>query len=854
VLKYTSKYLFLGLTCVFILGCNPTKDTYLNKKYQNLTARFNGLYNAKIKMQEGVAKLNKAHKDDYSTVLEIYPLGDNKASKSVFPIMDEIVKKASVIIQRKPLSKFVDDSYLLIGQAYFYKQDYFSALQAFQYIYANFKDTKEQKESLIWIMRCHTKMGNLSQVEPFLNIATGDLNFPPKLKGELFLASADYQFAQKNTSATINELNKSINLSKKRDEKTRMIFIYGQLLELSNQPDQAARKYQEVIKRNPQYEMAFNAKVKQAGLFKTNNTGSKKEIISQLTELLEDEKNKDYRDQIYFALGQIAESEKKHEEAFGLYKESISSSRGNRSKKAAGYLAVADLAYDKLKDYPIAQAYYDSAIVLIPATDERQDQVESRSNSLTRLVENLKIISKQDSLLTLSSLSVSEQNALIEDMVNAKLDAKEREREAKLSKNQNTNPVRQKQTINTVSTTNWYFYNSNVVSGGYNDFVGKWGKRNLEDNWRRKEKQSAFLGNDQNLNNAADAYTSEETFEKEKELLLASIPNSPSAIANSKDQLIEAYFILGNIYRDELDAKKSAIEAHENLINTYPRNKYQLECYYSLYLLHKTNGNQSKSDSYKNLILANYSNSIYAKTINNPNFASQNKGALNELEAVYERAYIDYNNGFYPRVISICEETLKSSPKNELAPNFALLKAISVGKTSGNKALSVELRALISKYPKTESSQMASAILGKLGEEGKESAIPESKVDNITNSIFTEKTGDEYYVLFKFQGPKINVSKAKIALADYCEKNYSIEKLNNISRIYTNDIQFIVLKVFKDFNTANNFLEGLEDNYLSDASGVKYNYTNLIISEPNYYKVLKERILDDYEEYFKSKN
>ena len=853
MLKSTSKYLFLGVILFSLAACNPTKDTYLNKKYQNLTARFNGLYNAKIKLEEGKTKLTQAHKDDYTRVLDIYPLGDNRASKSAFPIMDEIVKKASVIIQRKPLSKFVDDSYLLIGKAYFYKKDYFSALQAFQYVLANFKDSKEQKEAVIWIMRCQTQMGNLTQVEPFLNIATGDLSFPTKLKGELYRASADYYYAQKNISSTINELNKAISVSKNRDEKTRMIFIYGQLLELSNQPDQAARKYQEVINRNPPYEMAFNAKVKQAGLFKTNTTGSKKEIISQLTELLEDEKNIDYRDQIYYALGQIAEGDNKFDEALVLYKKSINSSRGNRSKKTSGYLAVADLAYDKLKNYPIAQAYYDSAIVLIPAVDDRREQAESRAQSLTRLVQSLQTISTQDSLIKLANLSPSEQDAIVEKRILAKLDAKEKEREAQLANNQNGNSGRSKQTINTVSTVNWYFYNTAVVSSGYSDFLGKWGKRPLEDNWRRKEKQSAFLGNVQNQTNSGPTGSEDELIEAEKKVLLASIPNSPVALANSKDQLIEAYFELGSIYRDELKARKSAIEAHEFLINNYPNNKYQLECYYSLYLLHKSDGNQAKADSYKNLILANYSNSIYAKTLQNPNYAIQNKGTLNQLEATYENAYLDYNNGFYQRVITTCTQAISSDPKNELAPNFALLKAICIGKTNGNKALSEELNALIKKYPNTDPSKRAVAILGQLGEGGETSAKANEK-EPAEISIFAEKPGDEYYVLFKFEGSKVNVNKAKIALANYCEKNYALERLNNISRIYTNDIQFIVVKVFKDYKSADNFIEGLEDNYLSDVTGVKYTYTNLIISEPNYYKVLKERILDDYEEYVKNKN
>lgn len=109
----------------------------LGRAYQDLTAYYNRHFNAQIRYLEGTQKLAAAQKEDYRSTLSPQAFSAKDAT-AINEDLEAIIKKTSMNIQLKPSSKWVDNSYLMLGKAYYLKGDNESAVESFQYVLSNF--------------------------------------------------------------------------------------------------------------------------------------------------------------------------------------------------------------------------------------------------------------------------------------------------------------------------------------------------------------------------------------------------------------------------------------------------------------------------------------------------------------------------------------------------------------------------------------------------------------------------------------------------------------------------------------------------------------------------------------------
>jgi len=80
---------------------------------------------------------------------------------------------------------------------------------------------------------------------------------------------ADLYVRRENWDKAVEYLNEAVFYQPKRDLKTRMLFILGQIYQLSGDYYRASEFYTKVIKRSPPYDMAFQAKMNLAKSYDT---------------------------------------------------------------------------------------------------------------------------------------------------------------------------------------------------------------------------------------------------------------------------------------------------------------------------------------------------------------------------------------------------------------------------------------------------------------------------------------------------------------------------------------------------------------------------------------------------------
>lgn len=161
--------------------------------------------------------------------------------------------------------------------------------------------------------------------------------------------------------------------------------------------------------------MAFESQMNMAECY-SEGSGDTRYINKVLLKMAKETKNKEFLDQIYYALAQIALSNTEDTLAISYLRKSVSSSVNDKVQKTTSSLQLADIYFEKA-DYENAQAYYDTASMSLPKEYPNYDEILNKTGVLSELVSEVKTIALQDSLQRLALMDTTELNSLIDQLI-----------------------------------------------------------------------------------------------------------------------------------------------------------------------------------------------------------------------------------------------------------------------------------------------------------------------------------------------------------------------------------------------------------------------------------------------------
>ena len=891
-MKSIYTYLFsCFVALVLLLGCKTNKNTFIHRGYHNLTARFNGYYYATESIKEGEEKIRTSYKYDYDRLLPVFLVPSNETAKSTFPEFDKAIKKSSNCIQRHTIKdkkgveittagRWIDNNWNVIGISHFYKREFFSGIEAFEYVLRSYK-SKDRYKALIWLARSQNEIGAPSQAEPIISLLKEDKKISKYAKKELPAVQADYYIKRGmyteaeealisalkgGESKKDNALSKFTTFLKARPSKktrARYSFILAQLYEEKKENRKAIQYYKKVIDLKPDYDLIFNAKMKQARLVDVKS-GNVAKLKRELMKMTRDVKNTEYLDVIYYTLGEIYEKEKNETEAFANYKLSVKNSTQNPKQKALSYLKLGEISFEQA-NYTAAGGYYDSTMITLPKDYKDYKIISKRKETLETLIGYIRTIQREDSLQRVAKMNENDRTRFIEKMI-AKIEAdeerKKEEAEALLAQNSNPNynpngvPNNGLPNMNTGVKGDWYFYNQTTLSFGVNDFIKKWGNRKLEDNWRRSQKaltfenQTSTTGIDTSSKSTAGTTKSTKASTKSVDYYLTGLPLNDSLLKLSDKTIIDAYYNLGSTYKEDLNNNKKAIATFEELNNRYTDHKYKLSTYYQLYRIFESVKNKAQADYYKNKLLNEYPNSEYAQIIKNPKYISDKAAQKGEVELFYTEAYNDYASGNYNGAFAKCNESETKFGKNDFAGRFAFIKAMCIGKLHGADSLESALKKVQIYYPKDPVVSQAQDILEVIYNMKHPSEASGNVNPNKTDT-FTLDLNSQHFVIAICPDDAAIANSFKAALADYNDNFYSTADLNISSSLFGSADQITNIKTFKNAQEALAYIDNLSKDKTVFSGKVKSElFTLMAISADNLPRLYRKKQINYYKPFF----
>ena len=873
------------MALLLLSGCSTKKNTLTRRMYHNLTSHYNIYWNGEKAIKDGEKQLRTAVKDDYSKVLRVYNYGTQQNGMAMNSTMDRALEKTSICVQKHSMNfgnrervKWIDDAYLVMGKAHFYKHDYIPAKRTFDYVANEYNYNDIAHVANLWLIKTYIQTEEypkaVAMIEQLLAKSAG-LSKPPKeLMRNIDFTIADYYVAVKDYNNAVKYLKNGILLNRDRDLRTRAMFILGQIYMLQGDADRATAQFKKVIKRNPEYEMVFESKMNMAKMGTANNAT---ELYKMMNKMLRDSNNEDYRDRIYYAMAELALREGDEPKALDYLRKSVSAFKDNKIQRAQSSLKAATIFFEK-NQYELAQAYYDTAVTSMERNQEGYDSISNISQTLNELVMYANVVRNQDSLLRVAAMDSVSRNALIDRIIaqvieQEKIEKERREYEEQLALMGSTVGNEQKMPESTTNTTggSWYFYNPTSVSKGMTEFTRKWGMRKNVDNWRISDQKSlaSALKGDDGGDDLADGKTKKQDSlsgnftNHDRGYYLQDLPFSPEQKEVADSLIADGLYHLGFIYMDRLSDLPRSIESYEELDRRYPNGKQELPTWYALYKMHKDLNHEEQSLVYKGKIFDKYPTSSYAEFINDPTYFEKLQEQEREASDFYSKTYEAFQEGQYYRVKMNTERAMKLyETDTAFMPRFAFLHAVAEGRLVSVDTMAFALYKLLGDYPRSSITPYARRVLESVNEEyhlglvltelGKKEAGEKPEVKKET--LYLTDPNAEHFVMIVCETKTVRIDPLLVRISDFNKKEHRTRTFNVKSVVLDDARTMITIGNFEGQQKAADYITSMQ---LSDYvfGGIdKAKYKIVPISVKNYPLFYQSKNLDEYTTFYESNN
>ena len=651
------RILSVALILLITWSCSQNSTKPAAETFHNINSKYNAIWQADQLLENLQREFQNERVENYANELPIIAPMDSSFGISHKLEINNLIRKASLVIDRHQNSKFVDDAYLLIAHGRYYQSDFKNAIETLKYINTLEPDKQTQRKAMTLLYQLYLMQHDIESAEKTETFI---------LENEL--ESWNYSLAKAFEHQVKGEINSSIQLvnqlvsdAKNRHDRSRLYFILGQMYERSNQSGLAQQAYQNSMRQKSNYELTLRANIANKALEKS---------VSALEKLLEDPKNEDQKSEIYIALGKIYLEEQDLTKAKSAWQKATN----NNPNKGELYFQLGNLFADQIHDYARTSAYFDSASTYLSNSNPNYPIAIKAKKNWNKYVALEQIVQQEDSLQKLAKLSYADLKSIYE-----KAQAKKSTQHDSLSKVQN------KATKLVVTFTrrppsadqqSFYFYNEQARIRGEQEFTMKWGIRTLEDYWNRKNKQNApSVGNLVSNNSIKDStiVSSTTSSTDSMQIWIDAIPKTDKKLIASNKKKEQALFELGKHSKTQMGMNTLAFVHLERLMNEFPYTSFEAE---ALYLQYLSSENRTQKNKFKTLLFDRYPDSIYRMTILKLESGTLSDSKEQQAEKAYEAAYAEFKANRFELCLNSCQTIRIQFPGSKSEDKVVFLSAL----------------------------------------------------------------------------------------------------------------------------------------------------------------------------------
>lgn len=904
--------MLLAAVLLAATGCSTQKNTAKTRWWHSFKARYNTYYNGTLAYIDGSLEKENGNKDNFTEMLPLYTVG-NKQSREIGkgnfekaiekcqktiklhsikkrPVWDKKRRKTEKDIEwlsRREYNPFLWKAWMLMGRSQFYKGAFDEAASTFAYMGRLYQTQPAiYAKSRAWLAKCYLEEGWLYDAEDVVrNMERDSIHWSARKEWDY--TYADYYIHTGDYAKAIPYLRKVIKHEMRRKQRAREWYLMGQMQAALGNKAEAMRAYKRVIRQNPPYEVEFNARI---AMTEVMSGGQWKKMVSRLKRMAASDKNKEYLDQVYYAIGNIYLAQNDTAKAISAYERGAAKATRSGIEKGVLLLKLGDI-YWEMERYNDAQRCYGEAIGLLDKERKDYEELSHRSKVLDQLVPYTDAVHLQDSLQTLAKMDEKDRNAAIDRTI-AELKRKEKEERDRLAEqnaqetmqqngggnNMQQQNNKQQNKMNQQTNGLWYFYNATAVSQGKSAFQKMWGKRENVDNWQRVNKTVVNFGGNQEeteLSEAQlDSIARQEAIEDslaqiadsaqndphKREYYLAQIPFTEDQIEASNKIIEDGLFNAGVIFKDKLNNLPLSEKQLKRLTSQYPDFEKMADAYYHMYLLYMRKGETDVAEGYVERLKKEYPESEWTTLLSDPYFVENAKLGVHMEDSLYASTYDAFKAARYAEVSGNVRISDSRFPLGANRDKFVFIGGLSKLNEGDAEGCLEDMNTVVKKWPQSGVAEMAGMIVKGVSE-GKRLKGGKFDLDNVwerrsevltdNDSTAVRELSDERFAAFTFmiayKPDSTDENRLLFELARYNFTSFLVRNFD-IAVEDADGIHRMKVSGFRNYDEALQYVRQLFTNK-TIASLIGRNRT-IIISEQNLPLLGRQFSYDDYARFY----
>lgn len=904
--------MLLAAVLLAATGCSTQKNTAKTRWWHSFKARYNTYYNGTLAYIDGSLEKENGNKDNFTKMLPLYTVG-NKQSREIGkgnfekaiekcqktiklhsikkrPVWDKKRRKTEKDIEwlsRREYNPFLWKAWMLMGRSQFYKGAFDEAASTFAYMGRLYQTQPAiYAKSRAWLAKCYLEEGWLYDAEDVVrNMERDSIHWSARKEWDY--TYADYYIHTGDYAKAIPYLRKVIKHEMRRKQRAREWYLMGQMQAALGNKAEAMRAYKRVIRQNPPYEVEFNARI---AMTEVMSGGQWKKMVSRLKRMAASDKNKEYLDQVYYAIGNIYLAQNDTAKAISAYERGAAKATRSGIEKGVLLLKLGDI-YWEMERYNDAQRCYGEAIGLLDKERKDYEELSHRSKVLDQLVPYTDAVHLQDSLQTLAKMDEKDRNAAIDRTI-AEVKRKEKEERDRLAEqnaqetmqqngggnNMQQQNNRQQNNTNQQNNGLWYFYNATAVSQGKAAFQKMWGKRENVDNWQRVNKTVVNFGGNQEeteLSEAQlDSIARQEAIEDslaqiadsaqndphKREYYLAQIPFTEDQIEASNKIIEDGLFNAGVIFKDKLNNLPLSEKQLKRLTSQYPDFEKMADAYYHMYLLYMRKGETDVAEGYVERLKKEYPESEWTTLLSDPYFVENAKLGVHMEDSLYASTYDAFKAARYAEVSGNVRISDSRFPLGANRDKFVFIGGLSKLNEGDAEGCLEDMNTVVKKWPQSGVAEMAGMIVKGVSE-GKRLKGGKFDLDNVwerrsevltdNDSTSVRELSDERFAAFTFmiayKPDSTDENRLLFELARYNFTSFLVRNFD-IAVEDADGIHRMKVSGFRNYDEALQYVRQLFTNK-TITSLIGRNRT-IIISEKNLPLLGRQFSYDDYARFY----
>ena len=920
--------LLLSSSIFLLTGCSTKKNTANTRRWHAFTARYNTYFNGSQAFIDGCLEKENGNKDNHTELIPLYTVGNKQSQQLGKGNFDRAIEKSEKAIKlhsikarpewkksrrktakdvewltRREYNPFLWRAWLLMGKSQFQQGQFEEAAATFSYMTRLYQGQPAIRGiARAWQAKSYTELDWLYEAEDLMTKQKRD-TMHYRAVADWDYTYADYYIHSQQYEQAIPYLRKVIKHEKRRKQKAREWFLLGQIQALLGHKDEAFYAFKRVVRLSPPYELEFNARIAQTEVMARGSKNAK-QMVRKLKRMAASDNNKDYQDQIYYAIGNIWLAERDTIQAIEAYEEGNKKATRSGIEKGVLLLTLGNLYWEREK-FADAQRCYGEAIGLLDKDRKDYKQLSDRSKVLDELVPHTSSVELQDSLQRLAKMPEEERLKII-DRIIEELKKKEKEeqrareeaeaeqvlaQQSAVGNNQQQQPATPQQPV-TPGNGQWYFYNPQVVSQGKQTFQRQWGKRENVDDWQRVNKTVISLTpegtedaegsdgtegtegmkstgatdgtvpNDSVVGGNQAATDSTALDPHNREYYLAQIPFTEEQIAASNDAIKDGLFHSGIIFKDKLDNLRLSEKALTRLTTDFSDYESNDEAWYHLFLLFSRQGRTLEADRCLAMLKADFPESQWTILLSDPHFVENQRFGVHIEDSIYAATYDAFKGDRFLEVKANTQLSESRFPLGQHRPKFLFIEGLSLLNEGDAQGCIDRMKQVVEGYPQSEVSEMAGMILrgvqqgrtlhgGKfdMGDVWSRRAMVLNAGDSTQVDTLTFERNVSYVFLLAYQPDSVNQNQLLYEMAKYNFSNYLVRNFDIVTDQDQNGLCRMLISGFLSYDEARQYAHQLHSAEGSLAD-LLHACRSLIVSEQNLRLLGTAYSYHDYEVFF----